>query len=962
MGVHSLWKILEPSSRAVRLESLNKKQLAVDASIWIYQFLKAVRDKNGFSMSNSHIVGFFRRICKLLYFGIKPVFVFDGGVPLLKKQTIRLRKQVRQGSRDNAEKTAKRLLAIEMHKRAQQQQQQQQQSPQKSSGQEIKLNSGDINDEYRLPTIKGFETSSKDTRVLTDQPEVKTYDEQLDEFELEGIDLDSIDPNSKEFRELPLNLQYLIISQLRLKSRLRMGYTKDQLEDLFPNSLDFSKFQIEMVKKRNFFTQRLMNITGMDSNESVKRISSENDKQYKITKNEGGWSLSINKEGDDKNPIKIVDKYDERDDDEVQWEDVEFESVAPREDFSLNSLKLKQRQLTREQFNKLDDDLKEIEKLELRNAIEVSRNEYMKQQQEELKMLGYKDEENSKESNVVIVESEDDIEFEDLPLELPESKEDMRVVETVPKVDEKDNDDDDYDDVDFENLPFENIPPEPPKSKGPNEPKIQDYHKALTVDKNFQLSSMDSMLGFSIGSKHKDKPKIMESPTKKITKSVNLPAWFKEKREVTETSTNEQNENDDINKKKLSEPSKVHEEFVPWFEAQDIINKDNIEVIDLEEDDANNNDKSKNKQTEDIELVESPTKESAISSEDVREKSKSKEDSNVEEVSKAETNVEEPESRKPIEDMEYDFYESEEEELSEQLKKEEEEHEEFQKNLNPMIIQTLERESNLLKEARKQQIRDSDEVSTEMIKDIQELLANFGIPYITAPMEAEAQCAELLKLGLVDGIITDDSDVFLFGGDRIYKNMFHEKNYVEFYDFQRIEKNLDLDRNKLIELAHLLGSDYTPGLKGIGPVTSVEILNNFKNLKEFKNWFNSSQFDLDKQLSDTKFLKSLRKKLLKNDIVLDEYFPNEKVNLAYLKPEVDKDKTSFVWGNPDLDRLRKYLNLKVGWSFDKINDILVPLIQDINKKKRENQSLLTEFYPAEVNKKRRIGSIGRKSK
>ena len=45
----------------------------------------------------------------------------------------------------------------------------------------------------------------------------------------------------------------------------------------------------------------------------------------------------------------------------------------------------------------------------------------------------------------------------------------------------------------------------------------------------------------------------------------------------------------------------------------------------------------------------------------------------------------------------------------------------------------------------------------------------FGLPYIIAPQEAEAQCAWLDSAGLVDGVVTDDNDVFLFGAQRVYR-------------------------------------------------------------------------------------------------------------------------------------------------------------------------------------------------
>lgn len=45
----------------------------------------------------------------------------------------------------------------------------------------------------------------------------------------------------------------------------------------------------------------------------------------------------------------------------------------------------------------------------------------------------------------------------------------------------------------------------------------------------------------------------------------------------------------------------------------------------------------------------------------------------------------------------------------------------------------------------------------------------FGLPYIIAPQEAEAQCAWLDFNDLVDGVVTDDNDVFLFGARRVYR-------------------------------------------------------------------------------------------------------------------------------------------------------------------------------------------------
>lgn len=68
---------------------------ATDISIWLHQMVKGYQDAKGAPLANAHLMGLFQRLCKLLYFRIKPVFVFDGAFPELKKETIVSCKQMK---------------------------------------------------------------------------------------------------------------------------------------------------------------------------------------------------------------------------------------------------------------------------------------------------------------------------------------------------------------------------------------------------------------------------------------------------------------------------------------------------------------------------------------------------------------------------------------------------------------------------------------------------------------------------------------------------------------------------------------------------------------------------------------------------------------------------------------------------------------------------------------------------
>jgi DNA excision repair protein ERCC-5 len=176
------------------------------------------------------------------------------------------------------------------------------------------------------------------------------------------------------------------------------------------------------------------------------------------------------------------------------------------------------------------------------------------------------------------------------------------------------------------------------------------------------------------------------------------------------------------------------------------------------------------------------------------------------------------------------------------------------------VREEIDDEIRVLNNQAKAAIRDSDEITQSMVSQIQTLLRHFGIPYITAPMEAEAQCAKLAELGLVDGVITDDSDVFLFGAVQCFKNIFNDAKFAECFLASDIERELSLTRERLVSLSYLLGSDYTLGLTGVGPVLALELLANFPGpdgLVNFRQWWLRVQTATDsEEEADTKWKKA----------------------------------------------------------------------------------------------------------
>lgn len=142
-------------------------------------------------------------------------------------------------------------------------------------------------------------------------------------------------------------------------------------------------------------------------------------------------------------------------------------------------------------------------------------------------------------------------------------------------------------------------------------------------------------------------------------------------------------------------------------------------------------------------------------------------------------------------------------------------------------------------------------------KQCVDLLSHMGIACVRGPGEAEAFCAHLNEQGIVSGVITQDSDAFLYGAREVYRHFQMGPSYTcDCYRMDTIEQKLSLSRTKLIGYSILCGSDYNNGVSKLGKQSALKFLKSIEDnqvYQKFIQWRNITCFD---ELKNDKYISS----------------------------------------------------------------------------------------------------------
>ncbi|SNX85056.1 related to EXO1 - exonuclease which interacts with Msh2p [Melanopsichium pennsylvanicum] len=150
----------------------------------------------------------------------------------------------------------------------------------------------------------------------------------------------------------------------------------------------------------------------------------------------------------------------------------------------------------------------------------------------------------------------------------------------------------------------------------------------------------------------------------------------------------------------------------------------------------------------------------------------------------------------------------------------------------------MQKANDLEQQGKIQQARDvyskCVDITPEMAYQLIKVLKEQGIPYVVAPYEADAQLAYLEAQGLIDGVITEDSDLLVFGCKTVLFKLDQAGNAVEMLQ-ERFWTNRQLALSgwtpvEFRQMAILSGCDYLPSIVGMGLKNAHRLLRRYKTV------------------------------------------------------------------------------------------------------------------------------------
>ncbi len=160
-----------------------------------------------------------------------------------------------------------------------------------------------------------------------------------------------------------------------------------------------------------------------------------------------------------------------------------------------------------------------------------------------------------------------------------------------------------------------------------------------------------------------------------------------------------------------------------------------------------------------------------------------------------------------------------------------------------------------------------------------ELFDILKIPYYNAILEAETTCGDLCKRGLVDAVLSEDTDLLAYETPIFLNKIDTYTDTCIRINYNNLLDSLELTSSEFLDFCIMCGCDYNKNIPKIGSQTAFKYLKKYKTIENIKD-------NLDIDIS------------ILNHVRTREIFKNyEKIEIANIP----------FCGRPDIDELKVFL-------------------------------------------------------
>ncbi|MFW9936374.1 MAG: flap endonuclease-1 [Candidatus Thorarchaeota archaeon] len=204
----------------------------------------------------------------------------------------------------------------------------------------------------------------------------------------------------------------------------------------------------------------------------------------------------------------------------------------------------------------------------------------------------------------------------------------------------------------------------------------------------------------------------------------------------------------------------------------------------------------------------------------------------------------------------------------------------------------------------------TSKLDSDMIEESKKLVFYLGIPIVEAKSEGEAQSAYLVEKGDAWACASQDYDTLLFGGERLLRNFAISRSKkvkdttvtldIEFVSLSKFLENFKINREQLIEMGILIGTDFFPGIKGIGQHTALDLIKKYGSIENIINQ------DLKVGGKEIKVEKSII----------------EDIKTIFLNPEIKTNYPTLSWRKIDYEKVEELLIEQHNFSKKRVENAL----------------------------------------